>query len=93
LARARNVSVVLLAMPQPEVYELDDGLLRTAREAGAPLVDCRRVEGVGRQSFADEMHLSSAGAQAYSLRLGKLLADIIPPPRKEVLPASAQSRR
>jgi hypothetical protein len=80
-------------MPQPREYELDEALLRTAREAGAPLVDCRRVEGVGPQSFEDEMHLSDAGAQAYSLRLGRLLAEVIPPPQRDATAASAQPRR
>lgn len=85
LAASRGVRVLLVAMPQREPYELDQQLQPTIERAGMTLIDARAPDGLGREAFVDEMHLSTDGAAVYSRHLARQLAsplrDVFAQPR------------
>jgi hypothetical protein len=90
LARAseRGIPLVFVAYPsllnQGELqegqmpYELPPELLATLRAGGARLLDLRRVPGLRREHYADEVHLTEAGKPLYSQAFGAALATVLP---------------
>jgi hypothetical protein len=74
IAKEQGVRVIVVAMPQPVRYSLDPQITQAVERAGMTFLDCRDVNGINQDSFADEMHLSSAGAAVYSRFLGHELA-------------------
>lgn len=74
LAKEQSVRVIVVAMPQPKMYSLDPQIRATVEGMGMTFLDCRSVDGIGPNSFADEIHLAGAGALTYSRFLGRELA-------------------
>jgi hypothetical protein len=71
LARDHRVQVILVAMPVQAPYLLDPQIVTVAQAAGATLVDCRAVPGLGQERYEDSMHMNAAAplGQPSSLRL------------------------
>lgn len=74
LAKEQGVRVIVVAMPQQKMYSLDPQIRATVEGMGMSFLDCRKVDGIGPTSFADEIHLAGAGALTYSRFLGRELA-------------------
>lgn len=89
MAQQHGVRLIVIAMPQPNVYPLDSQVQSTLDAAGMAFVDCRRVEGISAASFVDEMHMSSNGAAIYSHFLARQLAQHFPPPARNITASSA----
>ena len=71
--RAKGATAVVVAMPVPNDYELDPGLLRLAARGEIRLVDMRHVQGIGPGSYLDAMHLNKRGQQVLSRSLARVL--------------------
>jgi hypothetical protein len=78
LCRQQHLAVVLVIPPEGDVFRSYDPateanhvkhVAQLANEYGFPLVDARAW--VGDDRFADGHHLTEAGAEAYSQRLGQ----------------------
>lgn len=74
MAKQNGVHVVFVAMPLPVFYSLDPQIKSIVEGAGMSFFDCRKVNGIDPQSFADEMHLTNSAAIVYSHFLGSVLA-------------------
>jgi hypothetical protein len=74
LARDHRVQVILVAMPVQAPYLLDPQIVTVAQAAGATLVDCRAVPGLGQERYEDSMHMNAAGAAIFSEALARQLA-------------------
>jgi hypothetical protein len=73
--RQAGAGLTVVAMPIPEKYEIDAGLLQLVAEGKLELLDYRKLPGVGLPSFIDSMHLGAEGRSILSVRLA---ADIAP---------------
>jgi hypothetical protein len=78
LCRDQNLPVILLMPPQGSAFQSfraeaeevhAQAVVDLANEFGLPLVDARAW--IGDDSFSDGHHLTEAGAEAYSRRLGQ----------------------
>jgi len=85
LCRERGIRLIIVAMPLPAVYPIDDQLVRTLGDDNIPLLDMRSVRGVSHDSFLDGFHLNPQGAHAYTRSLATRL--------RAMLSSDAQSRR
>lgn len=65
-AQRQHTRVVLAAMPVPEHYEFDAGLLELVREKQVELLDLRTVDGMEPAMFFDGLHMDDAGAKLYT---------------------------
>lgn len=74
LAEGRGVKVVLVAMPQPNVYSLSPQIERAVNAANSIFIDARVIEGLGREHYLDEMHLNRGGSTLFSRFLAQHLA-------------------
>lgn len=74
LAGGRHVSLILVAMPKEDPYELPQQLFLKAQQLGITMIDARRVEGLGPRMFADELHMRPQGALNFSDALADYLA-------------------
>ena len=74
---ARNGRLVVMAMPVTTPYEIDPGLQALAQSGRLTLLDYRRVEGIGPDSFLDSMHLRPAGRDVLSVRFAADLEAIL----------------
>ncbi|MCU7884119.1 MAG: hypothetical protein KZQ82_07945, partial [Candidatus Thiodiazotropha sp. (ex Lucinoma annulata)] len=62
--------VVLLAFPiRDKSYELDTGLVTFTKDHNVSLLDYRNLDGITKESFLDEMHLSENGSALLTRRL------------------------
>ncbi|MCM8885155.1 MAG: hypothetical protein LC541_17965 [Candidatus Thiodiazotropha sp.] len=62
--------VVLLAFPiRDKSYELDTDLVTLAKDHNVSLLDYRNLDGITKESFLDEMHLSENGSALLTRRL------------------------
>jgi hypothetical protein len=77
LAGEHRVHVVLVSMPQPDNYPVDDELLQRLRVRSATYLDCRQVAGITAGHFPDGYHLGPAGARVFSLVLGSQLSGVV----------------
>ena len=66
-----------MAMPVNKPYDVDPGLLALAQSGRLTLLDYRRVDGIGPDSFLDAMHLRPAGRQVLSARFAADLEGIL----------------
>ena len=74
-ARKKSSTIVFVAVPTPGGYPLSDRLRDVIRDAGASLIDLRKVEGVNPGDFPDGYHLGPAGAVRFSEALGRAIAN------------------
>lgn len=75
LLRSHGIHGIFVAMPLPEVWDMDEKLPRTVREGGMTFVDARAVEGLTPDSFADGYHLGEDGTLVYSRFLAERIAE------------------
>lgn len=73
-AQQHHTRVVLAAMPVPEHYEFDAGLLELVREKQIELLDLRHIDEMEPAMFFDGLHMDAAGAKVYTRALVKRLA-------------------
>lgn len=78
-ARAAGTPLVFVAYPPIEAakghpYELDPAMVAILRDAGAPLVDLRRVPEIGPELYVDDVHLGAEGRALYSRICARALA-------------------
>jgi hypothetical protein len=73
LAVAGGTRVVLVAMPVPTPYAIDDALQQVVTQRGAALVDCREVAGITNDMFPDGLHMNDEAAARYSRHLAQTL--------------------
>lgn len=73
--RSHGVQVALVPMPQPEVWNLDPNIEKTAQKTGAIMIDARAIEGMTEEDFSDGYHLGGGtGGVKFSRWLGRELA-------------------
>lgn len=75
LCDQRGVRAVVVAIPQPEPYYVDPGLLTLLARHRAAFLDMRRAQGLTGHDYTDGYHLSRHGAQLYSEALGRRLRE------------------
>lgn len=83
LAKQHGVKVIFVAMPIREPYDLDAQLREKIEAGGMMLLDCRAIEGLGPNDYADELHLNPDGATLYSRFLARQLAARFPLNRQD----------
>jgi len=98
MAERDQVQVFLVAMPVPEAYEFDTGLLEVVHSTSAKLIDCRQVPGIQPEMFFDGLHMDEQAQLLYSRFLaeqcGPLLQTLEPLPVAGVdSPAAASGWR
>lgn len=71
LAQTNGTKVILAAMPIRDGYEIDHELRRIANNIGVEFLDIRDIQGMTENSFQDEIHLNSQGADLYTRALAK----------------------
>jgi len=76
-AERDGVQVILAAMPVPQAYEFDAGLLEVVASTSAELVDCREVPGMTEDMFFDGLHMDERGQQLYSTTLAERSGPVI----------------
>ncbi len=76
VANGHNVQVVFVAIPVPNEYVVDPGLLEFASKREIPLIDARHIDGVQAEMFPDGLHMNSVAAARFSHVVGRQL-----PPR------------
>lgn len=79
LAERDGVQVILAAMPVPEAYEFDTGLLEVVHSTSARLVDCRTVTGITLPMFFDGLHMDEHAQQLYTRALADKCGPLLPP--------------
>ncbi len=77
LAERDGVQVILAAMPVPEAYEFDTGLLEVVHSTSARLVDCRTVPGITRPMFFDGLHMDEQAQHLYTRALATQCAPLL----------------
>jgi len=75
LLRGHGVDAIFVAMPLPEVWDMDQKLPRTVRDAGMTFVDARSIEGLTPAHYQDGYHLAADGAAIYSRFLAARIAE------------------
>ncbi|WP_013627266.1 hypothetical protein [Rubinisphaera brasiliensis] len=76
-AEQDGVQVILAAMPVPQAYEFDAGLLEVVDSTSAVLVDCRNVPGMTEDMFFDGLHMDERGQKLYSQTLAERSAPVL----------------
>ena len=77
LWRKRGIEVVLVAMPVPFDYEIDQAVVLKAQSVGARLIDARHVPNLTRQDFPDGYHMGPRAATLYTRFVAGSLADAL----------------
>jgi hypothetical protein len=79
-ARAQASPLVFVAYPTPDAYPIPPETARRIEAAGATLLDLRtRVPELTPGHYADDVHLTPAGAALYTHRLAEALAPLVSP--------------
>ena len=75
MSRLRDAGIVgvFVAMPLPEIWDLDPKIEETAREAGMTFLDARSIEGLAAEDFQDGYHLGETGTRKYTAWLAEAL--------------------
>jgi hypothetical protein len=73
LIAANHTRLLVVAMPVRDHYEIDAGLPRTLAAGGMAFMDCRDVEGLTPDKFADGWHLTDEGATVFSRYMARHL--------------------
>lgn len=66
LLKANHVEVWFMPMPQPEYYEMDEGVAEIITRSGMKLVDARKIEGMTAEDFSDGYHLGDSGNEKFT---------------------------
>jgi len=74
MAASKGVRVILVAVPTESPYAIDPVIRSTLEAAGGSLIDTRTVDGLSKDSYEDELHLTVDGATLYSRFLAHQLA-------------------
>jgi hypothetical protein len=77
LASKDRIRVILVSMPQPIPYPVNEGLLAFARERGVDYHDGRFVEGLTGSHFVDGYHLGAEGAKVFSRALAGRMSGLV----------------
>lgn len=66
LLKKNNTHGIFVAMPLPDVWELDADVAKTVRQCGMTFIDGRKIPGMKNEDFRDGYHLGQNGAKIYS---------------------------
>ncbi|HEX8652847.1 MAG TPA: hypothetical protein VF708_18670 [Pyrinomonadaceae bacterium] len=80
MAQNRGVRVIVVAVPVANQYPINPQIKSTLEANVVTFVDTRKVEGLGKTSFVDGMHMNGDGANVYSRALAHHLVDYLRPP-------------
>jgi hypothetical protein len=75
MAKDHGVRLILVALPVKSSYAIDPEIMRIVETEGIALIDSRSVDGLGEESYVDEIHMNSDAAAIYSRFLARRLAD------------------
>lgn len=67
--KSKGTRVFVVAMPVQSMYEIDPALRELARSGALTVIDLRKVAGLDRSHYLDDIHLNSAGQQILSKAL------------------------
>ena len=73
LVAANHTRLLVVAMPVREHYEIDPGLPRALEAGGMAFMDCRDIEELTADKFADGWHLTDGGAVIFSKYMARHL--------------------
>jgi hypothetical protein len=73
LAQSHGVVPILVLMPVRDPGDSDEGVIQVARECDIPVLKCRCIDGMTRNSFEDGWHMNPMGAEAFSRYLAREL--------------------
>lgn len=73
--RSCGAEAVVVAMPVPGGYELQDGLVAAVERSGATFIDARDVGHFRDDDFPDGYHMGPDAARVFTRRLLELLAE------------------
>lgn len=73
IAASKGVRVIVVAVPTESSYPLDPVISSKLEAAGVTFIDTRKVAGLSKDSYVDEMHLNHDGATFYSRFLAQQL--------------------
>ncbi|MEZ5354634.1 MAG: hypothetical protein R2762_18530 [Bryobacteraceae bacterium] len=74
MTQESGARTVVVAMPQPEPYEVSPGMVSAVESTGARFLDMRSLPGISDEDYLDGFHLAPTGARVYSEHLAKLLS-------------------
>lgn len=74
VADSHNVQVVFVAIPVPDEYEVDPGLLELASRRAIQMIDARHIDGIENEMFPDGLHMNSIAAEHFSHAVGAKLS-------------------
>jgi hypothetical protein len=77
MAAGSGVHLVLISMPQPEPYPVDEDIFPRLRAKGMTYIDCRTIEGLRAEHFPDGYHLRAEGARIFSRELAHRMAGVM----------------
>jgi len=77
LWRARGIEVVLVAMPIPSNYEIDQVVVGKAQSAGVRLIDARQLPALTREDFPDGYHMGPKAAKIYTRYVAERMAETL----------------
>ena len=73
LIAANHTRLLVVAMPVREHYEIDPGLPRALEAGGMAFMDCRDIQGLTPDKFADGWHLTDEGTTVFSKYMARHL--------------------
>ena len=76
--RNHGVKVYLVAMPQPDLWQLNPEVAEIARSHGMEVLDARSIDGITAADFSDGYHLGESGAAKFSRWLAAAMRDRLP---------------
>jgi len=79
---SHNVQVVIVALPVPDEYDVDPGLVELASKREIQMIDARHIDGIENEMFPDGPHMNSIAAEHFSHDVGAKLAPGIRPRRE-----------
>lgn len=68
-ARSQKITVVFVAMPSLDHYQINNSLKEAIHDGGGFFLDLRNINNLQRSDYLDGFHLSPHGAKLYSSRL------------------------
>jgi hypothetical protein len=77
LWRAQGIEVVLVAMPIPSGYEIDQAVVLKAQSVGARLIDARELPALTREDFPDGYHMGPKAAKIYTRFVAERMAETL----------------
>jgi len=77
LWRAQGIEVVLVAIPTPSSYQIDEAVIQKVQATGARLIDARQLPALSPEDFPDGYHMGPRAAQIYTRFVAEKLSDAL----------------